>query len=76
VEIELTGDKRWAWGRNGEIQRPMFVTVRDLGGDEVWVSVYANRRTLEEGRSPIDLHMSKRDAVELGNALLLVGAKG
>lgn len=70
TEVELTGEERWAWGRNGEIRRPSIVTVKNMGDEVVWLSVYANRRTLENGTSPIDLHMSSDDARELGRALL------
>jgi hypothetical protein len=75
--VELTGEDRWAWGRNGEILHPKYVTVKDMslpGRPEVWVSVYANDRTLVEGKSPIDLHLSKDDAVRLGARLLEVAS--
>lgn len=75
-EIELTGEERWAWGRNGEIRKPGIVTVNEMSGGEVWISVYANRRTRENGTSPIDLHISRKDARALGTALLMAGNDG
>ena len=73
--VELTGEERWAWGRNGEIRRPSFVQVRRMdwpteAPTEVWLSIYANKRTLENGTSPIDLHMSPEDAANLAAAIL------
>lgn len=70
MDIRLTGEDRWAWGRNGEIRRPEFVTVKTMGRGEIWLSVFATERTLQEDRSPIDLHMSKEDAGMLAAALL------
>jgi len=75
--IELQPDgANWAWGRNGEIRQPKFITVTRMGGlpdspyNEVWLSVYANRKTLEEGRSPIDLHLSPRNMRALADAIV------
>jgi hypothetical protein len=76
--VELTGEERWAWGRNGEIRHPKYVTVKDMslpGRPEIWLSVYANDRTLVEGKSPIDLHMSKDDARALAGKLLEESSK-
>jgi hypothetical protein len=71
-EIELQ-QGIWAWGRNGEMQRPQFVTVRADGIDErrgITLSVYANRRTLEDAKSPIDLVVGPDDAEAIAAALL------
>ena len=70
-ELELGGSERWAWGRNGEIQRPKWVTVRDTStlAPAVTISVYANDRTLSEGKSPIDLRISAEDARRFADAL-------
>lgn len=70
MDVRLTGEA-WAWGRNGEIRRPAFVTVQDMPGDEptIWLSVYASQRTRENGQSPIDLHLSRVDALAVAEAI-------